>query len=165
MSDLNIEELRRLQAAREAAHKAFDEGLLYFSLAGGVVAGQACDDADDELKTALLKNASSLLNSHEESRRLKEENEELRKGWRPIETAPKDGTSVLLLGWPGQEHGVCVGYWEPHFDYNEWTQESTDSSCWTYDDYDQDPIEDWQPTHWMPLPAKPESAQQEQVKP
>ena len=59
--------------------------------------------------------------------------------WRPIETAPKDGTRVLLLR--SHEEGfdskrIGVGYWK-----NE-TWWSTRPGM--------------PPSHWLPLPAPPE---------
>ena len=59
--------------------------------------------------------------------------------WRPIETAPKDGTDILLgfepaIGW--QRIGKAWG--------GQWV------SAWNHH-----PIHD-QPTHWMPLPEPPE---------
>jgi hypothetical protein len=61
--------------------------------------------------------------------------------WQRIETAPKDGTKVLL--WDGM---ITTGEWceNPH----PWN----DGKWW---------IEGGQitgnPTHWMPLPEKPEN--------
>lgn len=73
--------------------------------------------------------------------------------WMTIETAPKDGTHVLIAG----EGKVSVGkyvedkgetlvpadkpYWKP-FDNSYWDRWETDDS-W------------FQPTHWMPLPEPP----------
>lgn len=74
-------------------------------------------------------------------------------GWRPIETAPKDGTHVLV--WPPTWNGL--------------------SSCarWDADEYAKRPRPLWRrnddlgrvlvsrgtaPTHWMPLPAPPTPA-------
>lgn len=66
--------------------------------------------------------------------------------WQPIETAPKDGTRILLAG----KHGVVpmiVGYWE--------------ASCqvWVYDFFERE--DEFfeivrQPTDWMELPEPPE---------
>lgn len=69
--------------------------------------------------------------------------------WRPIETAPKDGTLILVAGpkmgvmfdataitvvaWGGFEWKPMVGGWQAY----------------------EDSLEDAQPTHWMPLPDPP----------
>lgn len=67
--------------------------------------------------------------------------------WRPIESAPRDGT-LLLLAVPG---GVTVGRWVRHRAY---------AQCWAW------MAEPWpqcdflfalEPTHWAPLPPPPES--------
>lgn len=72
--------------------------------------------------------------------------------WQPIETAPRDGTKVLLIvvgyepavgayyerGWDYQEEGDFVQ--EAH--YTEWCETTGP----------------WEPTHWMPLPAPPKEA-------
>ena len=52
--------------------------------------------------------------------------------WQPIETAPKDGTSLLLLG----SGGVWIAEW--------------DGKYW----YAGDNFVDF-PSHWMPLPPPP----------
>ena len=64
--------------------------------------------------------------------------------WQPIETAPKDGSKVLLTDgdrteiahWWGKAQ---EGFWEV------WTCEPF------YEDFKQ-------PTHWMPLPQPPKKA-------
>lgn len=58
--------------------------------------------------------------------------------WQPIETAPRDGTSVLLLGRSGRH---ADGVIEPNGN-GEWV--------WPYVMAE--------PTHWMPLPAPPSNA-------
>jgi len=62
--------------------------------------------------------------------------------WQPIETAPKDGTFVLLSG---HELPVWQGSWVGRvgrYPINGWTRfNSVDI--------------DWSPTHWMPLPEPP----------
>ena len=65
--------------------------------------------------------------------------------WQPIETAPKDGTNILLTN--GRQ-GVC-GYW------GEWRQSAflrqRDNWCsyWLVQECGT------QPTHWMSLPEPP----------
>lgn len=56
--------------------------------------------------------------------------------WQPIETAPRDGTRVLLAG-EGlvRECRWCYGDWQDPV-YGEWFFETT-------------------PTHWVPLPEPP----------
>lgn len=57
--------------------------------------------------------------------------------WRPIYTAPKDGTRVLLFA---PDYGQCVGTWIPTSEGGSWI-----SGEW-----------DVEPTSWMPLPQHPE---------
>jgi hypothetical protein len=54
--------------------------------------------------------------------------------WQPIETAPKDQTTLLLV----DEHGsYFVGWW----DRDRWIEDSSYITVW--------------PTHWMFLPDPP----------
>ena len=70
--------------------------------------------------------------------------------WRPIETAPKDGTFILLAGPSGYittPIRVSVGRYDPERrPYSPWQTHSDD-------DFTDDGEE---PTHWMPLPNPPE---------
>lgn len=59
--------------------------------------------------------------------------------WRPIESAPKDGT-VLMLWIPEYKYGVAFGYWSETL--KEWLD-------------DEDGCAIKEPSHWMPLPAPP----------
>lgn len=73
--------------------------------------------------------------------------------WEPIETAPKDGTPILLHR---NGHGVDVGYWRPTDD----SLRKKPVPCWRYRrshsiSYDRA----HQPTHWQPLPPPPTQAQ------
>ena len=54
--------------------------------------------------------------------------------WQPIETAPKDGSSILLATPKGR---IADGFWGLH--YKVWS--------WPYIMVE--------PTHWMPLPVAP----------
>ena len=56
--------------------------------------------------------------------------------WQPIETAPKDGTRMLMF-WPYWRSDPVIGQWD-----GEWYSE-----CQLADGPG--------PTHWMPLPAVP----------
>lgn len=72
--------------------------------------------------------------------------------WQLIETAPRDGTAVLVMRsiWPGAEPEraeKCAGY-------------NTYVAAWCgswicYMDWVQDPKCPIEPTHWMPLPDAP----------
>jgi len=59
--------------------------------------------------------------------------------WQPIETAPKDGTSILIAT-NADADGVVIARW---FKYN---------GLAAFRDGDADPHS---PTHWMPLPNPP----------
>lgn len=67
------------------------------------------------------------------SRQIKEQS---RQQWKPIETAPKDGTEVVVVDIDG----------------DRFIASSIDGQNW-YDGFF--PI--YHPTHWMPLPAPPMS--------
>lgn len=72
--------------------------------------------------------------------------------WQPIETAPKDGTQVILL-IPGWRRGVHIGSFEItelfRHGKRDWRLEK-----WVLSGYQLgDPPE---PTHWIPLPLSPE---------
>ena len=85
------------------------------------------------------------------------------KGWRPIETAPKDGRT-LLLGYfnSAGKWRTTRGEWlsQDRIDeyaedpdcmslgWHETTVEDDDGKCWPID-----------PTHWMPVPLPPTSAE------
>lgn len=67
--------------------------------------------------------------------------------WQPIETAPKDGTSIL--GYDGL--GIAImEWWEP--DQEALDDGATASWC-SHSNTEEEFIE--APTHWMPLPASP----------
>lgn len=68
--------------------------------------------------------------------------------WQPIETAPKDGTSILLY-YP--DSGVIEGMWYERYG-GRWSVVSIDQhgcGC-CYDDSDR-------PTAWMAIPEPPEA--------
>ena len=63
--------------------------------------------------------------------------------WLPIETAPKDGTEVLVGHKDGSQ---AVVFWQ--------YRKRTGTAGWRDGDCD---LINW-PTHWMPLPAAPKGA-------
>lgn len=63
--------------------------------------------------------------------------------WQPIETAPKDGTRVLLHTPDTHRYSPVLGSWS---DFEErWEEWGDYYPCY--------------PTHWMPLPEPPEAPQ------
>lgn len=76
--------------------------------------------------------------------------------WKPIGTAPKDGTE--FMGWVERSDGLACGvegWWEPRCRYNE----DGDLTIYGRMDYDLDGF-DFYPhlrvTRWMPQPTTPE---------
>ncbi|VVE33864.1 DUF551 domain-containing protein [Pandoraea commovens] len=83
--------------------------------------------------------------------------ETLESGWHPIETAPRDGTDLLLTN----RAVISVGHW---LHQDAYIREHRDfDGRWIGQD-ESDGFDDWidwsggmnpKPTHWMPLPAAP----------
>lgn len=70
-----------------------------------------------------------------------------REEWRPIETAPTDGTRILLgrfAGDPKDEHEgrIRVDWWRSHIKHG-------------FTGFGQFNPQYWPATHWMPLPLPP----------
>ncbi len=63
-------------------------------------------------------------------------------GWRPIETAPKDGTTILVGRWDDGMPMIYSDHW------------SGAGECWC------DSSPSFQPTHWVPLDTLPEPPQE-----
>jgi hypothetical protein len=78
--------------------------------------------------------------------------------WQPIETAPKDGTRVLVYGVPlsydgsdyGEPAGISVAEYVSH------NNAGTEKAWYLPDYYCYDTS--YEATHWMPLPSPPEEA-------
>jgi hypothetical protein len=64
--------------------------------------------------------------------------------WQPIETAPKDGTTVIVYD-PAYAQPVVPGAWDSE-------EEAEGGQTWRASDAEWDRLN---PTHWMPLPAPP----------
>lgn len=75
------------------------------------------------------------------------------RGWQPIETAPKDGTSVLLFGgYSGREQFVAASI---NLNCDD---DDIELFRWAISDGKNDPIDlrvQYTVTHWQPLPTPP----------
>ena len=65
--------------------------------------------------------------------------------WQPIDTAPKDGTAILI--WPAKSSFTGDDTISYVVRWNDWKQGWIEASGEEYDTF--------YPTHWMPLPAPP----------
>ena len=75
-------------------------------------------------------------------------------GWRPVSTAPKDGTLFLAYGAVGHERGRVehfISCWRSY-----WSERDDEylTDGWWHHDSDIDGHRGY-PTHWMPLPEAP----------
>jgi hypothetical protein len=68
--------------------------------------------------------------------------------WQPIESAPKDGTKVLLFGESDGMGCISVGWYE---DISQAANPDDEQGYWCSDLATE--------THWMPLPAPPPTLQ------
>lgn len=85
--------------------------------------------------------------------------------WRPIDSAPRNGSAILLYtpakAWPGRQSdmekvpGIQPGYWRIEYGRGWW---QTDLWDWDAGEWGGPlPIE-LSPTHWAPIPELPPSA-------
>jgi hypothetical protein len=65
-------------------------------------------------------------------------------GWQPIETAPRDGTNILIVNASGRA---------------DWGHNVPRVACWQKDGWwgyhETEQITPHRATHWMPLPSPP----------
>lgn len=101
----------------------------------------------DECHTIQINNPCRKCFSEIKERLAKAEQEQTLQ---PIETAPRDGTYILLFGPSGYTTTPmrgAVGHYDPEYrPLNPWQTHSNDAFT---DDGGE-------PTHWMPLPQKQE---------
>lgn len=72
--------------------------------------------------------------------------------WRPIETAPRDGTEILLYEG-GDDPRCVVGYWDADTFNGDDARPTWRTNDGEILDFLHEPI-----THWLPLPPPPEGA-------
>lgn len=100
--------------------------------------GPAKDDAGTYIGTAW----PMMLESADEIERLR--SQLVSAQWRPIETAPKDGTSILVTD-ARVEDWTQVVWWDDEV-MTDWKWAHSDADgLWHKDSF----------THWMPLPVAP----------
>jgi len=92
----------------------------------------------------MLKAAAALREAAEQAERVRE------VGWRPIETAPKDGTPILAWRF----YPVAVR-WDASAPTYKWDAVHLGGSLPFHDNGFEDG--DCNLTHWMPLPTPPET--------
>jgi hypothetical protein len=66
--------------------------------------------------------------------------------WQPIETAPKDGTDIMLFE---PSYGCVIAYWGIA------PAGTDDTEQWLESYIDERLFKSQPPTHWMPLPKSP----------
>lgn len=119
---------QEVEAALEAAKKAFYEG--------------DPTDKRGQIRAALLAAAAARP---------------AQDGWQPIETAPKDGTPVLL--------------WIEFFCASGGPMEGVRpmmATCWNHGDGwygGPSQVPGFSPTHWRPLPAPPQQSEDDEGSP
>lgn len=71
-------------------------------------------------------------------------------GWRPIESAPRDGSNIV--GFRGEQ--AQTTWLQPYYEKMPHVEGGPEySHRWAYVAHDM--IMNWHPTHWMPLPKPP----------
>ncbi len=74
--------------------------------------------------------------------------------WMPIESAPMDGTLIIL----GNRHGSWMGKWSPFYQSGAKAENPWFSMMLNHDHLPR--MSGLVPTHWMPLPPPPEGGQE-----
>lgn len=78
--------------------------------------------------------------------------------WQPIDTAPRDGTRILLW-WPSYAYSPGEPG-EPYLDIGHWKENGRIGRGYFSDNYEFDDYAlaetEHAPTHWMPIPGAPE---------
>lgn len=74
------------------------------------------------------------------------------EGWRTIDSAPRDGTKILIAEPVNEEHAM-----NQHAIYAAWWDEG--DAIWTdyaVKSFGYEEVQSYSPTHWMPLPPPPQ---------
>jgi hypothetical protein len=134
---------RAIEAAKVAVQSAIHE--IYTTQEPGFI------NCRDSIATAAIEAYNAAMGEARE--------------WKPIETAPKDGTHILLYAPPGQtaEPRITLGCWLA-LERGEYLGDcGGECRCPEYDDppepywdsFDGGFNSEFPPTHWMPCPQPP----------
>lgn len=78
--------------------------------------------------------------------------------WQPIETAPRDGSDIIVGFDTASVWIVHVAWWRDIKEWMEWKEEDVGWWSYTNNSVTQEKLEDYRtPTHWMPLPPLPKA--------
>lgn len=86
--------------------------------------------------------------------------------WLPIESAPKDGTNILVYTEIATQPVVHIAWYRSEAEYEESGKFCFSDFCleewegwWSYtrSSVSQRKLDDFPPTHWMPLPQPPQT--------
>lgn len=79
--------------------------------------------------------------------------------WQPIETAPKDGTEIILRKGDRVTSGAWIEWSETSTEFHgttgAWLGEVEQDSGANWASWDGGFLEEDEPTNWMPLPEPP----------
>lgn len=107
----------------------------------------------------LLETESDPADTIRENVRLRNENEFLRsecavlaRDWRPIETAPKDGTTILICGGTCMYDASTSETWDAHPSATTANWDNYREMFWSGYGSEYDGKFWHRPTHWMPMP-------------
>ena len=123
---------------------AFAEGVYSRVSDAGIIAAEVrrLREENERQHFDILAMNQSLDLLREENERRKADAELIE--WQPIETAPKDGTDILVM--TGETMHV-VRWINIHGDFDYWTVDDNKHGPFT--------LRGKAPTHWMPLPDPP----------
>jgi hypothetical protein len=77
-------------------------------------------------------------------------------GWQNLSSSPAPQDESTVLFWD-PILGVIFGHWSTaDEDEDEGDLEGAYGDFWVFQDFVGDYVEGVEPTHWMPLPGKPE---------
>jgi len=80
-------------------------------------------------------------------------------GWQRIETAPKDGTRILIWALAGDDHPIAQAHFASWEDWEGQNGHPAGAGIWRGhvpdgDDYYSEGWTDDEVTHWMPVPLE-----------